>query len=134
MIALANPVEVFSYDLSAYPGMGGLPGDGGNAIFSAHVDYEARVPYADVSYRGLGVFANLGLLLPGDVIEVDYGGEALRYSVSWRRQVNAATEDRAAIWSDDVAADSITLHTCAGNFNRDSRSYDDRIVIRAERM
>lgn len=134
MVAPNNPVEVFWYDMSSYPGMGGIPGAGGNAIFSAHVDFAAQVPYAGVRYRGLGVFGHLKLLSPGDVIEVDYDGQALRYQVTWSKQVDAVTGDWAAIWSDDVAGDSITLYTCAGNFDRASFSYDERVVIRAERL
>lgn len=80
------------------------------------------------------MFFLLGLLSPGDVIEVDYNGETLRYAVSWRRQISAADGDWAAIWSDDVATDSITLVTCAGQFDSQTRKYLDRVVIRAERI
>jgi hypothetical protein len=130
----SGPSDAVWYDMTPWPGMGGRPGEGGNAIFSGHVDYAAYVPYADVDYRGRGVFFLLGLLSPGDVIEVDYNGEALRYAVSWRRQISAADGDWAAIWSDDVPKDSITLVTCAGQFDSQTRKYLDRVVIRAERI
>ncbi|MEX2373634.1 MAG: class F sortase, partial [Dehalococcoidia bacterium] len=65
-----GPADVVWYDLSAWAGMGGAPGGGGNAIFSGHVDYNANVGYAGVHYRGQAVFSGLGDLNPGDVIEV----------------------------------------------------------------
>ncbi|MBM3141390.1 MAG: class F sortase, partial [Chloroflexi bacterium] len=130
-----NPVEITWYDLSAFPGMGGAPGGGENAIFSAHVDYLGRVPYADGAfYRGKGVFANLDHLGPGDVIEVFYRGQMLRYQVKWRRSVNAVSGNWGEIWSAAVPVDSITLYTCGGLFDAGSRNYADRVVVRAERM
>jgi sortase (surface protein transpeptidase) len=135
MPAPSNPVEVAWYDLNEFPGMGGAPGEGRNAIFSGHVDYAARVPYAGgVSYRGTAVFASLALLSPGDVIEVVYGGEVLRYQVKWRRQLAANSDGWAEIWSDQVPRDSITLYTCGGDFDFARRAYLDRVVVRAERM
>lgn len=130
----SGPSDVVWYDMTPWTGMGGRPGEGGNAIFSGHVDYAAHVSYADVDYRGGGVFASFALLSPGDVIEIDYNGETLRCAAVWRRQVSAADGDWGAIWSDDVTKDSITLFTCAGQFDFQSRSYADRTVVRAERI
>lgn len=33
-----GPADIAWYDLSAWPSMGGAPGEGGNAIFAGHVD------------------------------------------------------------------------------------------------
>lgn len=129
-----GPASVVWYDMTAWGGMGGAPGAGGNAIFSGHVDYAANVGYAGVYYRGQGVFSQLRLLSEGDIIEVDYAGETLRYAVKWRRQLPAVGSDWGAIWSDNVAADSITLYTCGGTFDYATRSYSDRVVVRAERL
>jgi sortase (surface protein transpeptidase) len=129
-----GPATVFWYDLAAWDGLGGLPGEGKNAIFSGHVDYAAFVPYAGVSYRGKAVFAGLGTLAPGDSIFVEYNGQSLEYKVQWVEQVNAGAGGRwAEIWSSDVAVDSITLYTCGGEFDFTERSYIDRVVVRAER-
>ncbi|MEX2229981.1 MAG: class F sortase [Dehalococcoidia bacterium] len=132
----SGPGEVAWYDMSLWPGMGGAPGEGRNAIFSGHVDYAAAVDYAGVRYRGPGVFAHLQLLSPGDVIELEFGGETLRYAVTWKRQLSAASgaTDWGEIWSDDVRRDAITLYTCGGDFDPDGRSYRDRGGVRAERV
>jgi sortase (surface protein transpeptidase) len=129
-----GPAHVVWYDMAAWNSMGGAPGSGGNAIFSGHVDYAANVGYAGVYYRGQGVFSQIRLLSAGDIIEVDYGGETLRYAVEWRQQVGATGGDWGAIWSSNVATDSITIYTCGGEFDFTTRSYADRVVVRAERV
>ena len=129
-----GPGDVVWYDLSEWNALGGAPGAGGNAIFSGHVDYAAYVAYADVQFRGRGVFYHLDLLSPGDIIEVDVNGETLRYAVEWRRQVPAGDADWAEIFSGDVGQDRITLYTCGGTFDFSTRSYADRTVVRATRI
>jgi len=132
----AGPADVVWYDLSTWTGMGGVPGEGGNAIFAGHVDYAADVPYAEANYRGGGVFEALAGLTPGDIIEVDYQGETLRYAVVWNQQLSASPEvtDWGAVWSDRVSSDSVTLYTCGGDFDPLTQTYNDRTVVRAERL
>lgn len=131
----AGPADVAWYDLSTWPGLGGAPGEGGNAVFAGHVDYSAYVPYADTVYRGKGVFESLAQLVEGDIIELEYGGEVLRYAVVSNRQLSAApgATDWAAVWSDG-GADAVTLYTCGGDFDPVAQTYNDRVVVRAERV
>ncbi len=129
-----GPGDVVWYDLSEWKNLGGAPGAGRNAIFSGHVDYAAYVAYADVQFRGRGVFYHLDLLSPGDIVEVVVNGETLRYAVEWRRQVPARDADWAEVFSGDVGQDSITLYTCSGDFDFSTRSYADRTVVRATRI
>ncbi len=132
MVAPEGPAEVIWYDLSSW-GLGGTPGSGGNAVFSAHVDFADPVPYANVRYSGVGVFFNVNKLSPGDIIEVDYRGQAMRYAVEWRRQFSEA-EDWDLILASNGPRDSITLITCSGDFDLQTRSYDARTVVRAVRL
>ena len=132
-----GPGDVIWYDLSQWDGLGGVPGGGQNAIFSGHVDYFARVAWAEplTVFRGRGVFFHLNVLSTGDVIEIEIGNKILKYGVVWRQQVSAKAEDDwAAMLDSDVTVDSITLVTCGGEFNLNKRTYYDRIVIRAERI
>ena len=149
---MANPVgpsDVVWYDFTSWnaqfdldgptDGFGGGIGAGHNAIFSGHVDYSAYISYANrdgerVRFRGRGVFYSIGLLSPGDIIEIDHGGQTKRYGVTWRRQVNATSDDWGDILGADVELDSITLITCGGEFNFSTKTYEDRIVLRAERI
>ena len=136
--AMPNPTgpgDVVWYDFSEWAGLGGVPGGGANAVFSGHVDYNYPISWAEAHYRGRGVFYDLRLLSPGDVIEVEVGGKVLRYAVTWTRQVKADGPDTEwlPILTGDVTADSITLITCGGDFDVGTKSYIDRFIVRAER-
>lgn len=130
----ASPADVVWYDLTEFPGLGGTPGGGNNAIFSGHVDYNALVPYAGVNYRGPGVFYGIALLSPGDVIEVDYAGQTLTYAVEWRREWTARSGNFSQMLTADTARDAITLITCSGAFDSITQEYDSRTVVRAVRI
>ncbi len=127
-----GPATVFWYNLDEWPGLGGMPGDGGNAIFGGHADISAYLPYADATYHGPAVFRDLGQLTAGDRIFFDRDGVSLEYVVAWTDQVAAGDSVRwGEIWSSDVESDSITLYTCGGDFDADTASYADRLVVRA---
>ena len=139
--AMPNPTgpdDVVWYDFANWKGLGGAPGQGGNAVFSGHVDYHLAISWApdDAVYQGKGVFFGLDALSAGDVIEVETGGVVRRYAVVWRRTVPAAgaPEEWRNILSGDVAVDSITLLTCGGEFDATTKTYADRVAIRAERV
>ncbi|MGE3962119.1 MAG: class F sortase [Dehalococcoidia bacterium] len=130
-----GPVDVAYYDLSGWAGLGGFPGEGGNAVFGAHVDLNRYVAYADDHYRGPAVFWALDQLGAGSIIEVDYAGQTLRYAVVWVEQVPAYGEvDWSQYFTSNVPVDSITLYTCGGEFDTSTASYTDRLVVRAERI
>jgi LPXTG-site transpeptidase (sortase) family protein len=132
MHAPSGPADVVWYDLSGW-GLGGTPGGGGNAVFSAHVDYADIVPFANVRYQGVGVFFNISRLQQGDIIEIDYRGQALRYAVESRRQFDEGG-DWGSILAPSGERDSITLITCSGDFDISTRSYASRTVVRAVRL
>ncbi|MSQ31537.1 MAG: class F sortase [Dehalococcoidia bacterium] len=126
--------DVAYYDMSRFPGTGGVPGGGGNAIFGGHVDLRRPIPYAgDVEYQGPGVFWSLDKLRPGDIIEVDYRGSTYRYRVSAVNEFSADKADWGKVWSSDVKNDTITLFTCGGTFNPETHEYSTRLIVRAER-
>ncbi len=130
-----GPGDVVWYDFSEWDGLGGVPGGGRNAVFSGHVDYNFPIPWAEAYYRGEGVFFDLRLLSPGDVIEVEVGGKVMQYTVKWTRQIAAdgPDSDWLPVLTGDVQVDSITLITCGGEFDVATKSYRDRFIVRAER-
>ncbi|MEZ4501798.1 MAG: class F sortase [Dehalococcoidia bacterium] len=134
MAVPAGPADTVWYDMSTWPGLGGTPGSGQNAIVSGHVDYADLVPYAEVLYNGVGVFVNLNQLSPGDIIEMDYQGQTLRYAVDWRQEVEASSANWNDIFTANTGRDSLTLITCGGEFDFTSRSYVHRTVVRAVRI
>lgn len=130
-----GPADVSWYNFSVDPRYGGDIGVGKNPVFAAHVDYAALVPFAQVNYRGEGVFRDINLLKAGDLIEVTMRGETVRYKVVWKRQVAEAEGDWGSIFSSNVPeGDAITLITCSGDFNTSTREYDSRTVIRGQRV
>ena len=127
-----GPADVAMYDLTQWNRLGGTPGSGGNTILAGHVDYNATVPYAGAYYRGPGIFQNLRFLSQGDKIEIHTDGRVYVYEVIWRRAFDADVENWREAWTADVPIESVTLYTCGGTFDAESRKYSDRLVVRAQ--
>ncbi|MCL6646519.1 MAG: class F sortase [Dehalococcoidia bacterium] len=120
-----GPWDVTWYDFSNFPGLGGYPGGGGNAVFAGHVDYVNVGP---------AVFYRVASLKPGDVIEVRReDGQAIRYAVESVRGVSPSSGDWASILSAEPGRETITLITCGGTFNPATRDYDTRMVVKGVR-
>ncbi|MCI0778136.1 MAG: class F sortase [Chloroflexi bacterium] len=119
-----GPLNVAWYDFSARPGF--APGvAGGNAVFSGHVDYYNYGP---------AVFWNLRNLELDDEIEVRLAdGTVYRYGVISRNQYNANTAPIQEIVG-DTPNEVITLITCGGSFDAGAGEYDDRVIVRAQRI
>ncbi len=119
-----GPNDVVWYDFSAFPGLGGRPGVGGNTVLSGHVDYHDYGP---------AIFWDLGKLTAGSQITIQLSdGTSYNYSVQWNRVVDPASTS----WNDIVAStpqESLTMITCAGTFDSSTRSYDQRRVVWAVR-
>jgi LPXTG-site transpeptidase (sortase) family protein len=128
-----GPSDVVWYDFQNMPGFGGVPGAGHNAVFAAHVDRAAYLDYAGVNYIGAGIFYSLSDLDPGDLIELDIGGNTLYYIVAWRQTVSASDTQWADYLTSDVGIDSITLITCGGQFDAETHGYTKRTLVRATR-
>ena len=127
-----GPADVAWYDLREYPGLGGAPGSGGNAVFSGHINYNANVPYAGVRYRGPGVFEGLDRIKQGDLVQVVRGGQTYTYAVSWIQVLPEESTRWGDMLTGSVPVDSVTLFTCTGDFNPLTVGYSHRTVVRAE--
>jgi LPXTG-site transpeptidase (sortase) family protein len=114
-----DPWEVAWYDFSA------RPGTGSNVVFAGHVDHR------DV---GPAVFWDLEKLQPDSLIEVHLDDAVVyRYRVIAKDTVDVATAPVAQIVG-PTPTDSVTLITCAGSFDQTTQEYDQRLVLRAERV
>jgi len=111
-----NPHQVAWYHFTGKPGMGG------NAVFSAHVDY--------INY-GPAVFWNLHTLRAGDDIDVRLSdATVIHYTVTESYIVPKEQLDIQRLVA-PTDGEMVTLITCAGTFANDD--YSHRVVVRAER-
>jgi len=119
-----GPQEVIWYDFSALPGLGGRPGAGGNTVLAGHVDYHGYGP---------AVFWDLRNVKQGDEITLVLGdGSEYKYTTRSNRIVDPA----ATSFNDIVAStseESLTVITCAGDFDPATHNYDLRRVVWAVR-
>lgn len=119
MQAPDGPWNVAWYDFSSKPGFGG------NVVFSGHVDYVNVGP---------AVFWDLGDLEQDDAIEVRLeDGTVYRYRVVAKDAFDASTAPIERIVG-PTPVESVTIITCAGTFDASSRQYDQRLVVRGERV
>ena len=125
MEAPDGPWDVGWYDFSARPGFGG------NSVFAGHVDWYNIGPGGG---PGGAVFWDLRNLEEGDLIEVRLqDGTVYQYRMTSRQQIDPATADIASIVG-PTEREVITLITCGGSFDSESRHYNERVVVRAERI
>ena len=111
-----NPHQVAWYHFT------GKPGTGGNAVFSAHVDY--------INY-GPAVFWNLHNLHPGDDVSIRLSDATLiHYSVTESYTIPKEQLDIQRLVA-PTDTETVTLITCAGAFANDD--YSHRVIVRAER-
>ena len=125
--------DVAYYNFSNFPGFGGAPGKGGNAVFAGHVDSgHNRCDYGKTPPPCAAVLWNLSKVGIGDEISVQISGTVYTYRVT-----SATSVSETADWQPIVSAtskESITIITCGGSFNARTKSYDSRQVVKAERV
>jgi LPXTG-site transpeptidase (sortase) family protein len=92
----------------------------GSVVVAGHVDSAAQ---------GIGVFAALRRLTPGQVVELEGNGHVLRYRITSATQVpQAEISSRAGIFSVD-GEPRLVLVTCGGPFDRTRHRYQDNLVV-----
>jgi LPXTG-site transpeptidase (sortase) family protein len=120
----SGPYDILWYDFSGFSGLGGAPGSGGNAVFAGHVDYHPHIE---------AIFWTLRQAVAGDIIDYyKLNGQHLQYQVQWNVDENPDID-----FTDYVAQtgqDIMTIITCDGIFNPETRHYDHRSVVRAIRI
>jgi LPXTG-site transpeptidase (sortase) family protein len=119
-----GPQDVVWYDFSAIPGLGGRPG-AGNTILAGHVDYHGYGP---------AVFWDLRDVKEGDAITLVLGdGSEAKYATRSNRVVNPADTSFNEIVA-STPEESLTVITCAGDFDPATHNYDMRRVVWAVRV
>lgn len=100
---------------------GSLPGQSGSAVLAAHVTWHGE----------RGPFFSLGDLDPGATIEVEFSdGSVVGFQAASRSTYAKPDLPTARIFAQDVPP-ILYLITCGGDYDRNSRSYDDNVVVTA---
>jgi len=119
MQAPDTPSDVAWYDFT------GLPGGGSNIVLAGHVDFAGVGP---------AVFWDLWRLEEGDTVQLHLvDGSIALYRVVSSDLVVEATAPVGQIVG-PTPGEVVTLITCAGNYNTATGRYDQRLVVRAERV
>lgn len=114
-----NGLDVAWYDFSS------RPGSAGNAVFSGHVDFHGLGP---------AVFWNLGKLRKDDLMEVQLeDGSQYQYRVTGKGAFDAESAPVGQIVG-RTPAESVTIITCTGVFDPATHQYNQRLVVRGERV
>jgi LPXTG-site transpeptidase (sortase) family protein len=92
-----------------------FPGTAGNSVLLGHVDGNAAI------------FGRLNELQAGDTVRVITAERIHIYTVDSAQLVDASAVEVLAPTIDSV----VSLITCAGDWNPESRSYNKRLVVRA---
>lgn len=109
--------EIGWYEYSTRPGMKG------NSVLAGHLDWHG-VP---------GVFRRLSELRQGDSVEVrGADGQVRPYAVEWNREWQTGRAPITTVF-EPVDRPALTLITCGGRWNPNTRLYDTRVVVRAFR-
>ncbi len=102
---------------------GSLPGDAGLSIIDGHVH----------GLYAKGIFFNLGKLKSDDTFTVTYGDKSVRkFKVKQVQTVSTKEADTALFVRDKTIPKQLNLITCTGRFDKDSKTYDSRVIIVAE--
>lgn len=113
--ALVPPTD---FDTVGWYGGGPAPGDTGPAVLAGHLD----------SRRGPAVFARLGELRPGDLVEVWRGGQRLSFRVTGSLRTRKERFPSAVVYGPTPGAE-LRLVTCGGDFDRRRGHYVDNVVV-----
>jgi len=96
-------------------------GSTGNVVLAGHVETADGNP---------SVFAGIGSLTPGDLIQIEHRDTRIEYRVS---EVKNVAQDDLSVVYPVPGSDRVTLITCTG-YNFFSGSYEGRLVVVGERV
>jgi LPXTG-site transpeptidase (sortase) family protein len=100
-----------------------LPGDAGLSIIDGHVH----------GLYAKGIFFNLGKLKSDDTFTVTYGDKSVRkFKVKQVQTVSTKDADTALFVRDKTILKQLNLITCTGRFDKESKTYDSRVIVVAE--
>jgi len=100
------------------------PGDIGSAVMAGHFGWKNGIP---------AVFDNLNLLKKGDLIHVEDGRGVVITFVVRESHTYESTDDASKVFVSGDGISHLNLITCQGFWNKDLKSYSQRLVVFADK-
>lgn len=120
--SIQAPINIF--DAGWYTGSA-KPGTPGATIIDGHASGPSR----------LGLFAYLDTLVAGDRITVERGdGQIISYRVTGKQSIPLDQVDMSRFLHADENDEMLHMITCGGKWLANRQTYNERIVVSAERM
>lgn len=121
--SMQSPINI--YDAGWYTGSA-KPGDPGAAVIDAHASGLTR----------LGLFAYLDTLKNGDLVHAERGdGQKYTYEVVHVEKVAKDKVDMQKLLRPyDNGAQGLNLITCAGEYLKDEKTFDHRVIVYTKRV
>ncbi len=115
-----NTMEVpTSYTEAAWYRLGPTPGEVGPAVIIGHVD----------SYKGPGVFFNVGSMKPGQIVDVAREDKSMaRFRIDAIKSYSKAEFPTDTVYG-QIDYAGLRLITCGGKFDEKTRSYESNVVV-----
>ncbi len=109
------------YMHTAWYSLGPKPGEMGNAVIDGHVDTPTGLP---------AVFANIGKLTKGDVIEIrTESGNTLTFFVEKVETYPVESIPLNIIFDKTIQEQRLNLITCGGVWDKNKKMYSERTVV-----
>jgi sortase (surface protein transpeptidase) len=116
------PLDNVGTHEAAWYDLGPSPGEIGTAVIVAHVD----------SYRGAAVFYKLGLLRPGDKVDVNRADHSTAvFTVTGVNLYPKINFPDSEVYGQATNGSQLRLITCGGPFDYQTRHYLDNTVVYA---
>jgi len=132
-----DDIAFYDFDNGVWPGVGGLPGSGGNIVLAGHVDWGAQhgngCKNNTVRPPCQAVLWDLGRLAAGDQLEINVGGTVYKYQITGTKSYAASYSDWGGVFA-AAGQESLTIVTCSGDFNPSTREYGSRLVVAGVRV
>ena len=109
----------------AWFNLGPSPGEIGNAVITGHFGWKDGIP---------SIFDDLHKLKKGDAISVkNADGKSVHFVVRELRTYDADA-DASVVFSGNGGAAHLNLITCQGLWNKEKKSYSERLVVFTDRQ
>lgn len=119
--AIAVPNNIYT---AAWYVKSTLPGQPGLSIIDGHISGY---------YNQDAIFQHLDRLRAGDTLSVTLGsGRVLRYQVTKEQSVPLADAVSVLLAKEPTIASQLNLITCGGQYNKQTKLYDHRIIVSAK--